>query len=101
MVAGAWYCVCLWDRPSNGFRAHLAGRRWEPCRSFKSFRDPLVLHQCQLVDLLADLCRFVDAAMSSPCLGFSQTYPWASTFAGASVLFILTVESLCRPVLFR
>ena len=46
------------------------------------------------------LCT-ADAAMSSPCLGFSQTYPWASTFAGAAVLLMLTVENLTRPILFR
>lgn len=41
------------------------------------------------------------SALTNPCLGLSQEYPWAYVFAGAFALFTLTLEMALRGFIFK
>ena len=43
----------------------------------------------------------VDAAFRSPCLGFSETFPWAFVFAGASLIMLLVVENTAKQAYIK
>ncbi len=40
-------------------------------------------------------------ALSNPCLGFSESYPWAYTFAGGAALFTFTLEYFLHRLFYR
>ena len=44
---------------------------------------------------------YAEAAMTSPCLGVGNGYPWSFLIAGAMVIVSLAVENTLKGFMFR
>lgn len=67
------------------------------------FSCPLILCSCSVPDIQQaqrNSCR-ADAAMSSPCLGVGDGYPWSFVIAGGAVIVSLIVENTLKGVMLR